>query len=119
MLIPILALAIMPSQPYENWIEGAHLYRSCQAWVRVADAKMDADIAKDLNDETFCVAYIAGFVDGTGTTSRGACFPSKLSVEQVVRPYVAYMLTHPEAMHVDRRIGLVLALADGFPCPAK
>ena len=61
--------------------------------------------------------YIAGFIDGTGTTNRGACLPSKLSVEQVVSPYVAYMLKHPEAMHTDRRIGLVLALADTFPCP--
>jgi hypothetical protein len=119
MLVPLLALAMMQSPAYDNWVEGAHLYRSCQASIRVADASGDADIRKDLEDEAFCIAYISGFIDGTGTASRGACLPSKLSVEQVVPPYVAYMLKHPEAMHTDRRIGLVLALADTFPCSAK
>jgi hypothetical protein len=118
MLIPALVLAMMQTPAYENWTEGAHLYRSCQASIRVADAGPNADVTKDLADETFCVAYIAGYIDGTGTTKRGACLGFKVSVEQVVRPYVAYMLKHPEAMHSDRRIGLVLALADAFPCPS-
>lgn len=117
MLTPLLALAMMQNAPFANMVEGVYLYRSCQAWIRVADAGGNNDVRKDLAESTFCVAYIAGFVDGTGTTKRGACLTPILSVEKVVRPYVAYMLQHPEAMHVDRRIGLVLALADAFPCP--
>ena len=120
MLVPLLAFAMSQATPAQTFMnDGAYLYRSCQAWIRVSDAKITDDVRKDLADGAFCVAYIAGFVDGTGTVKRGACLDSATSVEQVVRPYVAYMLKHPEVMHSDRRIGLVLALADSFPCPTK
>jgi hypothetical protein len=81
MIVPILALAMMQTAPGPFMNEGAYLYRSCQAWIRVAEADPNADIREDLVGETFCVAYISGFVDGTGTTKRGACLEPKTSVE--------------------------------------
>lgn len=86
MLAPLLALAMMQTTPFANMGEGSYLYRSCQAWIRVADAGANDDIRKDLADSTFCMAYIAGFVDGTGTIKRGACLDSTLTVDKVVRP---------------------------------
>jgi hypothetical protein len=113
MLAPLLALAMLqPGTMPPKVGTGLFLYHSCQAALSLVEAnKTDEELSRN-----YCLAYMQGWFDGTGTAHRGSCIPDSADAVSLVRVYVAYIVKHPEAMSDDRRIGLVLALADEYPC---
>src|ERR1700755_3163347 len=110
MLPPVLALAMMQMPD----VSRLFLDHTCQSAIRIMETtKPDP---QDLAGANYCVGYITGFMDGSGTNKRGACVPATVDAEKIVRAYVAYMLKHPEENSADKRITLLLALVEAFPC---
>ncbi len=69
-----------------------------------------------------CASYISGVADMnalfTGTAGWGFfCFPKRgLSQEQQIRVFIKWAEAHPELLHETRRLGVVEALREAFPC---
>ena len=75
--------------------------------------------SRDFPGGNYCIAYIEGFMEGSGTIKRGASVPEGTDAEAIIRAFVAYLVKHPEEKQWEKRSVLLFALADGFPCPAK
>jgi len=119
MLAPILMLALaVPSQvaPKDNPLEGAYLFHACQAAIQEMDHS--SDDSANTYQAAICMFYIQGFMDGQDAAGKGACWMNA-SYETIIKAYVAYMEKHPNVKHMDRRVGVMLALGSAFPCPAK
>ncbi|HTF67697.1 MAG TPA: Rap1a/Tai family immunity protein [Edaphobacter sp.] len=113
MLAPVLALAMMQNPEASS----LHLYNTCRSAIRMMEsAKPDP---RDFPGGNYCIGYITGFMDGSGTIKRGACMPDSVDGEKIIRTYVAYMLKHPEENAWDKRETLLFALADAYPCRSK
>lgn len=83
-----------------------------------------------------CIAFVSGFVSGTGTATGIAafraygekqagksfrrlaiyCLPDRASTPQTVRVVVNYLERHPEKLHMDPATLVAIALQDAFPC---
>jgi hypothetical protein len=117
MFAPIFMLALaFQASPKPDASNGAYLVHACQSAIREMDHPND-DSAK-VYEAAICMFYIQGFMDGEDAAGKGACWMNA-SYENVVKAYVAYMEKHPKMMEMDKRVGLVLALGNAFPCPAK
>ena len=114
MLASLLALTMMPKQASS----ALYLFNTCQTAIRMIEAhKADP---KDFPGGNYCIGYIEGFMDGSGTIKRGACVPESVNdAETIIRTYVAYLIKHPEEKQMEKRAVLLFALADSYPCPAK
>jgi hypothetical protein len=113
MLAPVLALAMMQKPEASS----LYLYNTCQSAIRMMDStKPDP---RDFPGGNYCIGYITGFMDGSGTNKHGACIPDSVGGEKITRTYVAYMRKHPEENPSEKRFTLIFALADAYPCPAK
>jgi hypothetical protein len=111
MIAPMLALAMMQQGT------SLYLYNTCQSAVRMMDApKPDP---RDIPGANYCIGYVEGFIDGSGTMRRGSCMPEQTHTGTVIRAFVAYMVRHPEEKSYDQRLSLLFALADAYPCPVK
>ena len=113
MLAPVLALAMLQNPAASS----LYLYNTCQSAIRMMDsAKPDP---RDLPGGNYCIGYVTGFMEGSGTTKRSACVPDSVDGEKIIRTYVAYMLKHPEENSYDKRATLIFALTEAYPCPSK
>lgn len=110
MLAPLLALAMLQSQDGS----AGHLYNTCQSAIRMIESPNPDP--RDFPGGNFCIGYVEGFVDGSGTVRRGACIPEDANAEHVIRAYVAYLIKHPDEKQWERRIVILLALSDAYPC---
>lgn len=100
-------------------VKGAALYKSCQAEMRLMEAKdLSQATQPDLIDGSFCVGFVNGFTGNLSGAKVGVCTDGS-SMGAVVKAYVAYMEKNPRLMNEDRRIGLGLALRGAYPCPAS
>ncbi len=118
MLAPLLALALMQQQASSSGhFLGSALYRDCTQAVAGLDGTPTAD--RDEMVETLrCFDYVKGFWDGVSVANT-TCIPSETSLGTLVRLYVRYMHEHPKMMDEQRYLGLLLTIADQYPCPKK
>jgi hypothetical protein len=93
------------------------LFNTCQSSLRITESSKPDP--KDFAGGNYCIGYIEGFMEGSGTMKRGACVPESTDIEPLVRAYVAYLIKHPEDKQLEKRVVLLFALADAYPCPAK
>jgi hypothetical protein len=113
MLATFLVLAMMQKPEASS----LYLYNTCQSAIRMMEsAKPDP---RELPGGNYCIGYITGFMDGSGTNKRGACIPESVDGEKIIRTYVAYMLKHPEENSYDKRATLLFALTEAYPCRSK
>lgn len=117
MLVPLIALAMFAQQDkIQPFDLGSALYAQCQETLRVFDNPRD--MSTDLRSATSCSAYIDGFVDGLSFGKPLFC-AKEASVATMARIYVAYMQKNPKLLDHYKSEGLMLALADAYPCSKK
>jgi len=114
MLAPLLALALMQPTP-EDLTTGTRLYHSCQEAKRMGDG---ANTVK--NDRIAeCLAYIGGYVDGSNLSEVKLFCVGNASMGTTIAVYLAFMDRNPKFLDNNRATGLLLALAETYPCPVK
>ena len=130
-IIAILFVGLMTvvpaySQSIAEGQQAIDLMRDCQG----RGSNYDAAVQSNMPDPKFfgnydvliCIGYIAGISD-LNALNRGVfgrsffCFPGAgLSAEQQVLVVVKWMRDHPEQLHESRRMAVVGAFAQAFPC---
>ena len=70
-----------------------------------------------------CGSYLGGMVDmnamfqGVGGSRGFFCFPERgISWEQQIRVFIKWAEANPEKLHESRRLGVIIAFAEAFPC---
>ncbi len=69
-----------------------------------------------------CISYIEGIVDMNALTQgifkrSFFCFPKRgLPNEQLIRVFIKWAEAHPELLHESRRMGVIEAFVEAFPC---
>ncbi len=119
-LLLLLSTAGQPpaADPVAELTKGSALYRVCRAELRLMDLpSLGSASQSDLLNGSYCVGYLNGFV--ANLTRQTPICTNSAPVSSLVRAYVAYLDKHPDLLAEDRRVGLGLALADTFPCPAE
>ena len=100
---------------------GAWLYHACLADIRMSDAPDgDAVSRADLDLSQRCIDYVRGFMDASSTgASRDYCPPDGVTMNTLIRLYVAHMQAHPKLMDEDRGVGMWGSLVASYPCPTR
>ena len=71
-----------------------------------------------------CLSYIDGFLDANGVThltndgKQLFCLPEHFSVDEAARVVVKWADANPEQLHQGRRMIVMMALMQGYSCPA-
>ena len=65
-----------------------------------------------------CLEYVQGFRDALRMMNLG-CFTPQSNTVTLVRLYVNYMKEHPKLMDEEPGEGLLLVVADSYPCSKK
>ena len=101
--------------------DGNFFLNACAVTVRSADGVVISPDEQPLS--TFCLGYIAGFMDATSlaSTFKGRrstlCLPeSGTSNEQAARLFVKYLRENPEQLHESGRMSLYISLSRVFRC---
>ena len=115
----------VPAQDVPQGLQAIDLLRQCESrgtWFSLAlENNMDADFFGQF-DLMMCTSYIAGIADMNalyvGIEGRDLfCFPaSGLSQEQQFKVFIKWAEAHPELLHETRRIAVVSAFMEAFPC---
>ena len=95
---------------------GAFLYEACQLRVKYMNdpnAKLDQ---REVTRALMCDSYVNGFIDG-GLASGGYCL-QKVTREDAIRKYVAFMTEQPLFLKEDKMMSMALVLRSLFKCPA-
>ena len=95
---------------------GTFLYAACQLRVKYMNdpnAKLDQ---LEVTHALMCDSYVNGFIDGA-LASGGYCL-QKVTREDAIRKYVAFMTERPLFLKEDKMISLALVLQPLFKCPA-
>jgi hypothetical protein len=86
---------------------GKSLYRACTN-----------EFPAEPYGEAVCVSYFEGFEGGQSSTGAGLCVEN-VSYGDMASAYIKYAKRHPEILDKDKRAGVILALGQAYPCPAK
>jgi hypothetical protein len=114
MLAPLLALAM---QVNDDLTRGSALYSECKTYIALMDRSQP--IGTDSGtDGGLCVGYVSGFTEGANVF-QGFCVPDSSRNGTAIRVYIAYMDKHPKLFDEPKSVGLLEALRDAYPCPAK
>jgi hypothetical protein len=95
---------------------GAFLYEACQLRVKYMNdpnAKLDQ---REVSRALMCDQYVNGFIDGA-IASGGYCL-QKVTREDAIRKYVAFMTEYPLFLKEDKMMSMALVLQPLFKCPA-
>jgi hypothetical protein len=118
MLVPLLALTMMQHTLYgqEDMSKGSGLYHACQTAIRVHESPSVAS-QEDHYFAGTCDIYFSGFIDAE-LASHGLC-ATGVSVGGFIKTYVAFMENNSQYLSQHKALGLLAALHDSYPCPAK
>jgi hypothetical protein len=112
LIVALLILAVcMPVLAEAGGMTGNDLLRRCE-W-------QGEDVAIKIMNDTFCLAFIAGYTDALRTIFRNSetvCMPNQAEWEQRKKVVVKYMNEHPESLHKYYEVLLVEAISKAFPC---
>jgi Rap1a immunity proteins len=99
--------------------DGTTLFQSCQHTIRLLDLGADKATAEDVTDSNYCRGYFQGFEDTIKVYgSAGVCLDDT-RIGTVIRVYVAYMDKHPKLLDDLEIAGVIEAMHETYPCPAK
>lgn len=115
MFAAALAVTMMLQEAVPERRRGSTLYTNCLAAVREQDGAKD-DETTDASSR--CIDYFSGFTDGMTMFDNG-CFPKNSTLGTLIRLYVVYLQAHPKLMDDERSTGVVMSIADAYPCPKK
>jgi hypothetical protein len=121
------AAQLTPSQDSQEGDTGNDLLLDCTYALRLLDG--DTQITPGQSRTAFhCEGYIAGLIDGYslaedmekyrgGSSHRLFCLPKEgLLGSQGVRIVVKWLREHPETLHQQRKVLVMLAFESAFPC---
>lgn len=101
--------------------DGSFFLRECSAAIKQADK--GALSAQEQHSATFCISYVAGFLDALPvdndprSSHRNICLPTRGIVnEEAIRIFVKYLRENPDVIQESGRMSLYLSLATAFPC---
>ena len=98
---------------------GSDLYHSCQASIRIMNAPNANAVANDdYAASEFCRGYFIAFAEYNDVMHTAIC-PDEASLGTTVRVYLAYMEKNPKLMDKVMIAGVIGALRESYPCPAK
>ncbi len=113
-----LTLMIMLPGPVQRELpaidRGSNLFSTCKALVRILDSAPQKDDATAAN---YCMGFIDGYVAGADTR-RVVCAEGAARAT-LARVYVAYMEKNPRLLDGEKYAGLLLALAEAYPCKSR
>jgi|SRR5271170_779436 len=117
MFAPVLLLAIASSLQTDlpETSRGSALYDECRDAIRIREEPSSTTPLEAIGSAA-CVNYLSGFVDGL--SDKTVCLGT-YNEGTLARVYVVFMDKHPKYLDQHKAQGLLLALRDAYPCPAK
>lgn len=117
MVTILLSLILTNPAPDVDFAKGSYLFRNCQATVRL---RQGTQFIKDgdLTRSQYCAGYIDGFTDGLSLFEPEVCV-GEANLATLANVYVAYVENHPKMLGVEKRVSLLTALADAYPCSKR
>lgn len=123
----VSSLFLSPSAAYSQTVErtGEQLLKECQVVTMHTDgSKMTAF---EFGEEGHCLGYLSGATDVLeewdesntklhGNNPSPVCLPSNVTMNEIAMVVVKYLNDHPNKLHNDRSLLVMLALSDAYPC---
>ena len=115
-----LAILIAPAFSWADEFDGNYFARTC-----FAAAKRSGGGALTSDEQIgalICSSYVTGYLDafvlsGDIPLKKLICLPERgLTVEQVERVFLKYLMENPETLHEPGRGLLMRSLGKAFPC---
>lgn len=126
-LIAVAMVLLCPALMAQNKSgigDGSHLLKQCRKLVQYKEATGTTLADTDFIGVTYCAAYLGGFLDGHMMTHLlneqppAFCSPfDGIGGEQGARIVVKWLNDHPEKLHLDNGLVVMMAMQDAFPCP--
>jgi hypothetical protein len=100
--------------------DGNLLLKHCNVAIRFVDAPTSVT-SQEAESGMYCMGLVRGIVDTVmlfkNRVSPGRpCLTTEIKTSQAVRIVVKYLNDHPEQLHHDDSLLVVVALKTAFPC---
>lgn len=118
MLALVFSALINQGQLANDVTKGLHLYRSCQAAVRMSNNPETVQARAELASSTYCFGYLGGYIDAVNRLKPEVCLRNT-SLNAVARVYVAFMDANPKLLDENRAFGVLLATKNAYTCRVR
>src|SRR5688572_27192658 len=111
LLVLLVALGVQTTAhgQLRSFKSSEDLLTACKVGIRV----MEGDATAYVGDSGICIGYINGYLDGIAAgplANRVFCIPSEVTMGQLARVIVKFLSDHPNALHLERQVGIMAAL---------